>query len=142
MGKCLVSIMLVLSLLAVSGCGDGGAAVLKRRSNLDQLAAAYTGFVETHGKTPANATELSEFMRSGLPDIPPIQDAIVSLEEGDVVMIWNGDLGDTGSTSAYVLGFEAGVPATGGYVVMGDGVVRLMTAKDYSEATMLPTADR
>ena len=55
-------------------------------------------------------------------------------------MIWNGVLSDSGDDARYVLGFEAGAPATGGYVVMGDGTVRLMTGKDFSEAMMLPEA--
>ena len=79
-------------------------------------------------------------MKSKSPDDPKTHDAIISLEDGDIVMIWNGVLGEASENAEYVLGFEAGVPATGGYVVMGDGVVRLMTSKEYSEATLLPTA--
>ena len=54
------------------------------------------------------------------------------------VMIWDGQLSDAQSNSKYVLGFEARVPASGGYVVMGDGEVRLMTGKEFSEGATLP----
>ena len=141
MSKSFVSIILMLSMLITTGCGDGGAAVLKRRSNLHELGMAYHRFLQANQKSPAGAGEMSEFMKSQSADDPKVQDAIISLEEGDIVMIWNGNLGDASENPKYVLGFEAGAPSTGGYVVMGDGVVRLMTAKEYTEATMLPTPD-
>jgi hypothetical protein len=139
MSKVFVLILLVSPVLVASGCGDGGAAVAQRRSNLHEVGLAYLRFASDQRRSPTDASELAEFMRSELADEPRVQEAIVRLEEGDVVVIWNGDLGDASANARYVLGFEAGVPATGGYVVMGDGVIRLMTSKDYSQATVLPT---
>ena len=63
------------------------------------------------------------------------------MEEGDIVVNWRGRLGEPQELAAFVLGFEARAPASGGYVVMGDGQVRLMTGKDFSQSTMLPAVD-
>jgi hypothetical protein len=121
-----------------SGCGDGGAAVLKRRSNLSMLGAAYHGFHQANGKSPVNAGELTQFMSDKSSD-PQTTDAVVSLEEGEIVIHWDGVLGGARDNGRYVLGFEARAPASGGYVVMGDGEVRLMTGKEFSQAAMLPS---
>ena len=122
-----------------TGCGDGGAAVLKRRANLSTLGLAYHSFHQAKGKSAANAGELVQFMSAESPD-PQTTDAIASLEEGDIVMNWGGVLGDASENGKYVLGFEARAPASGGYVVMGDGFVQLMTGKEFTAATMLPSA--
>jgi hypothetical protein len=133
---------LLLSTLCLTiGCGDGGASdlVLKRRSNLEVLGAAYLGYHQAHGKSTAGASELADFMKPSASD-PKTADAITALTEGDVVIIFAGQLGAADENAKHVLGFEAGVPATGGYVVMGDGKVRLMTIKDFSEASLIPVS--
>ena len=53
-------------------------------------------------------------------------------------MIWNGDLSFDDHLGSYVLAFEAGALARGGYVVMADGAVKSMTLKDFQAAVMLP----
>jgi hypothetical protein len=135
---CTVVCLLCLTL----GCGDGGsgAAILKRRSNLETLGAAYLAYHEANGKSAANATDLAGFMAQSATD-PKTSDAITSLTEGDIRMIFNAELGESAENARRVLGFEAGVPATGGYVVMGDGTVRLMTVKDYSEASLVAVSN-
>jgi hypothetical protein len=123
------------------GCGDGGAAdaIQKRRSNLQQLGIAYQRYHEGNQRSPADAIELLGFMKSQVENDPQLRDAIISLEEGDIVMAWDGQINSATKNADFVLGFEAGVPSTGGYVVMGDGAVQLMTAKDYSKASLLPS---
>ena len=133
-------VVLVLSALLTTGCGDDGSAVAKRRSSLHELGSGYVSFASENGRTAAGVSELCDFMRLRSPGDAQVQAAITRLEEGDIVMMWNGTWGEESQNSKHVIAFEAGVPATGGYVVMGDGTVRLMTVKDYSEATMLPTA--
>ncbi len=127
----------LLGFMFLSGCGDGGAAVLQRRSNLEQIGVAYQGFYEANGKAPASMAELITHMNSVSQGEEAVTDAITSLEEGDIVVNYNGVLGDAGKNASDVLAFEARAPASGGYVVMGDGGVRLMTGKEFSEATML-----
>jgi len=131
------TIWLLLAALVV-GCGDGGAAVAKRRNNLMTLGLAYHQFNAVQQRPPASISELADYMRSG--SDPDVEDAVTALEDGDIVMNWNGDLGtgeDAEENGLYVLGFEARAPASGGYVVMADGFVQLMTGKDFSEATMV-----
>ena len=54
-------------------------------------------------------------------------------------MIWNGDLNANPDPGQCVLGFEAGVPAHGGYVVMADGTVQVIKRGEFQSATMLRT---
>lgn len=136
------TIWLLLAAFVV-GCGDGGAAVAKRRNNLMTLGLAYHEFNAVYQRPPASISELADHMRTG--SDPDIEDAIKALEDGDVVMNWNGILGsgeEAAQNGLYVLGFEARAPATGGYVVMADGFVQLMTGKDFSEATMVPEVSK
>lgn len=130
--------MLTLACVSLAvGCGgDGGQAILKRRQVLAQLGTAYLDFYAAHQAAPASADELAAFLASD--DSGKAADAIKGLEEGDVVMVYRGVLDDTSQDAPYVIGFEAGVPATGGYAVMSDGSVTLMTQKDFVEATMVP----
>lgn len=130
--------MWMLILAIVVGCGDGGAAVAKRRNNLKSLGLAYHEFHAVHQRAPASAEELAEHMQSSS---TADSEAVKALEEGDIVMNFDGILSNAGENGLYVLGFEAGVPATGGYVVMADGMVQLMTGKEFSEATMIPTVE-
>ncbi len=135
---------LAIAVCCLSGCGDDGAAdaIRKRRSNLQQLGIAYLSYHEGNQRSPANANELLGFMKPQAEDDPQMRDAITSLEEGDITMVWNGQLGIAAATANDVLGFEAGVPSTGGYVVMGDGTVRLMTAKQFSEGSLLTSREQ
>lgn len=139
--KTIVHGMLLSGLLLAIGCGDGGAGDLirKRRSNLETLGAAYRAYCQDHGASPANSGELVEFLQPQAGE-SKTDDAITALVEGDVTMIFGGQFDPAAQNDQYVIGFEAGVPATGGYVVMGDGQVQLMTVKNFSEADMLPTS--
>lgn len=134
--KLIAAVSFAIVLSASAGCGDNGAAdlVLKRRSNLRLLGAAYREYFDINQRTASDAAELLEFLRKK-DENAELQNAITSLEEGDVVLVWNGQV--TSGVNGRVLGFEAGVPSTGGYVVMGDGSVRLMTAKDFSKSELL-----
>ena len=138
--KTVTTLLVLLITATLVGCGDGGEAVLKRRSNLQQLGDAYLRFHTENGKSPKGASELIDFMSGGAED-EKTTDAITALEEGDITMIWTANIYPEESENAkYLLGFEAGVPSTGGYVVMGDSQVKLMTGKDYAEAKTIPPA--
>lgn len=135
--------LLLLGILCpLMGCGSSEAEdlVRKRRSNLQLLGEAYLSYHQTNGRSPANAAELAEFMQPAASDAKTA-DAIKALTEGDVTMIFNGQLGSAAENAGLVLGFEAGVPATGGYVVMGDGSYQLMTIKKFSEASLIPNSE-
>lgn len=141
--KLMTTVVIGIVICCLDGCGDGGAAdaIRKRRSNLQQLGVSYQAFLQENKRSAASAAELLSYMEPQKDAVPRMRDAIISLEEGDITMIWNGQLEDPGASAGFVLGFEAGVPSTGGYVVMGDGTVRLMTAKQFAEASLLSSRD-
>lgn len=137
-----VFLLLGIVVCCLGGCGDGGAAdaIRKRRSNLQQLGTFYLSYRQEHQRAAASASELLDYMRQTATNNPPVLDAITSLEEGDIVLVWNGQLDDPAKHAESVLGFEAGVPSTGGYVVMADATVQLMTAKEFSESRLVTPA--
>lgn len=122
----------------LSGCSNEQQnAVRQRRDNLAKLAEAYID-MHRNGSSPKNADELGSWMAES-DDAITRGDARVCLAEGDVVVNWDGDLSQTEALGQFVLAFEAGVLARGGYVVMADGTVKSMTLKEFQEAAMLPT---
>ncbi|MEM8669945.1 MAG: hypothetical protein AAGG48_20630 [Planctomycetota bacterium] len=134
------TLWILLATLLV-GCGDGGEAVVKRRNVLGSLAKAYMDFGVVNQRSPSSTSELIEHMRAQPSASEEELEAASGLEEGDIVMNWDGDLSKTAENGLYVLGFEAGVPGSGGYVVMADGMVQLMTRQDFSEARMVPEVE-
>ncbi|MDG2223724.1 MAG: hypothetical protein P8L85_20260 [Rubripirellula sp.] len=133
----------VLMFVAVSifGCGDGGEVVAKRLNRLDSLGQAYQGYGEIHQRSPASIAELVGYIKTQAAPTEVDLDAAFGLEEGDLVIIWKANLANSGENGLYVLGFESGVPSTGGYVLMADGQVQLMTSKDFSEARLIPQTE-
>ncbi|MCG8651675.1 MAG: hypothetical protein MI861_17675, partial [Pirellulales bacterium] len=101
---------------------------------------SYQQFFKEQGRSPANAAELTEFMRNADATDPDIQAALASLEEGDVVMHWNGLLSADTQNDQYTLGFEASVPGSGGYLVSPDATVKLVTVAEFNEIPAIPSA--
>ncbi len=133
---------LLLIIPFVVGCSNEDALkVAKRRSNLSQAGMSYHLFFSKHGQAPADAKQLCEFMTAASADDSATADAVNSLTEMDVMMIWNGSLGDANENAKYVLGFEASVPGSGGYIVKGDGFVELVTAKQFSAMKTIPQVE-
>ena len=135
--------ILVAAALLIAGCsGEAEQKVALRRSNLAELGLGYQQYYAEHGRAPASAAEFSQFM-SAASDESAIQNAVISLEEGEVVMFWNGVLAENGDDGQRTLGFEASVPGSGGYVVTADGTIQLVTAKQFAETPTVeaPEAD-
>ena len=133
------TLAMIAACVSWTGCGgDGEAAVLKRRTNLETIGQAYRSFRDSNQTSPSSDDDLLSFMESDLDDVD-VANAMKSIEEGDIVVIYDGVFGADQRIGEQVLAFEAGAPRGGGYVVMADGQVRLMTGKDFSEAEMLPT---
>lgn len=132
-----------VSALCLSGCVFAGCsqeqenAVRQRRESLELIAKSYLDWFEVKQVSPSNADEFTQWMlESNDPNTRGVaRDSIV---EGDVIMIWNGELRDPTANGDYILAFEAQVPAKGGYLVMADASVRTMTAKEFAAATILP----
>lgn len=128
-------------LVCLLGCSqEQQDAVRQRRENLAKIGQAYTEMYNS-GASPKNSSELSAWMAESA-DAGTRGAARVSLVEGDVVVNWNGDLSQTGALGSLVLAFESGALARGGYVVMADGKVKIMTLKEFQEAPMLPANEQ
>ncbi len=136
-----VSLVLWCAVCCLSGCSEEQQnAVRQRRDNLDKIGQAYVGMYKT-GASPKNSDELATWMAESA-DADTRGAARDSLVEGDVVVNWNGDLSATETLGSFVLAFEAGTLARGGYVVMADGKVKNMTLKEFQESTMLPATQQ
>ena len=135
--RSLVSLVLLCAVGCLSGCSEEQQnAVRQRRDNLDKIGQAYVEMYKT-GASPKNSGELATWMAESA-DAGTRGAARDSLVEGDVVVNWNGDLSATETLGSFVLAFEAGTLARGGYVVMADGKVKNMKLKEFQEAAMLP----
>ncbi|MGI9469153.1 MAG: hypothetical protein ACR2OA_18685 [Rubripirellula sp.] len=135
--RSLVSFLLLCAVCCLSGCSEEQQnAVRQRRDNLGKIGKAYAEMYKA-GASPKNVSELATWMAESA-DAGTRGAAQKSLVEGDVVVNWNGDLSVTETLGGFVLAFEAGALARGGYVVMADGKVKTMTLKEFQGATMLP----
>ncbi|MGB0761904.1 MAG: hypothetical protein ACPGPS_20305 [Rubripirellula sp.] len=135
--RALTCYSLLVAICCVSGCSEEQQnAVRQRRDNLAKVGKAYIE-MNSQGASPVNADELAKWMLEST-DAGTRGEARVSLVEGDVIVNWNGDLNQKYPLGGFVLAFEAGVPARGGYVVMADGIVQSMSLKEFQEAAMLP----
>lgn len=134
----LFSLSFLLPIFLFSGCSqDQQDAVRQRRSNLVIVWESYREMHEVAGVSPKASDALVDWMASAT-DAAVRTKARECLAEGDVIVNWNGNLNVSEGPGRYILAFEAATPARGGYVVMGDGVVKSMTAKQFADAEMLP----
>ncbi|MDA8968214.1 hypothetical protein N9F62_00165 [bacterium] len=134
--------LMCLSLLPAfwlfTGCSaEQEDAVRQRRDNLSKLGQAYLDMSKSVGHSPKTSDTLAAWMAES-EDSATRGKARDCLVEGDVIVNWDGDLSDADNLGRYVLAFEAATPARGGYVVLGDAVVKSMNVKDFQAAAMLP----
>ena len=125
-------------LLAFGGCSqEQQDAVRQRRDNLSDIWRCYRDMNTSTGVPPDSSSTLAEWILT-VPDTVGYGQASECVVEGDVIVNWNGNLISPNGLGRYVFAFEAATPARGGYVVMGDGKVISMTAKQFANADMLP----
>jgi hypothetical protein len=96
------------------------------------VALAYHRFAENHGFPPR-----------GLADIEVAQHTFPRVYEmmrgGEFVLRWNARLTANGrENDQYVLGYESKVPSEGGWVLMGGGDRRQVTADEFQELPLIP----
>jgi hypothetical protein len=101
----------------------------KAANDLKELALAYHSFLDSHqGKPPANLEDLATYFDKG-------GTVLQAMKEGKYVFLYGVGLQAMPMGSANtVLAYEKDVPTRGGQVVMADGSVKDMTAKEFEAA--------
>ena len=114
----------------VTGCNDEAEnKVLVRRTNLEMVAKEYRRFFDDNERAPRDNEEFKESIKSQ-DDDSKLNDLLTSINEGDIVIFWNGKLDEADESD--LLAFEANVPGGGGYAVTVKGEVKLITAAQFN----------
>jgi prepilin-type processing-associated H-X9-DG protein len=129
--KWLLGLIAALMCLPAAGCA-AKAEQLRRKNDLMMIGLAHHNWWSMHGdgKGPAAVADLQPFLQ----DSPA---TFKKLQDGVYVVVWGASLAETikaGSTTEYVLAYEAAVPEKGGQVVFVDGHVADMTAEAFKTA--------
>jgi hypothetical protein len=114
---------------AGAGAPADARSVALRSNYLKQIGLAYHNYVSTNNKPPSKIEDLAPFYEN---------DAKITalVKDGAVVIIWNSSFQNmTAGTSNTVLGYEKDAKDKGGLVLMADGSVKPMTAKEFNAAT-------
>ncbi len=66
-------------------------------------------------------------------------ECVQRLRDSEIVMYWDAALKQSSQENeTYVLGFEAAVPRSGGYIVTGGGTVILVSPKSFKDFKEFP----
>ena len=99
----------------------------ERQMELKAIGLAYTSCLEYRKKPPASAADLKDLLKAD-------PKAWTALNDGSVVFFYNvGVLKMIEGASRTVLAYETRTPDSGGYVLMADGFVRLVTADAFKK---------
>src|SRR5262249_49868303 len=125
---------LVIALLLGSGpggCGGGGAAKSLSDSTgedkLEGICEKLKVVRDDNSKPPAKLAELER----GEPLLPL---SAAALRNGDIVYIWGAGLSTDGKASSTLIAHERTAQSEGGWVLMGDGQVKQMSATEFAAA--------
>jgi hypothetical protein len=117
-------------IVCASGCGIQKAAERAKKKNI--LMQAGLAYHQCHDTLTRGPKDLEEFKKYG--GAPP--EVNQALEHGDFAVFWGVHIikDMPKGTGVTVLGYDKDVPAQGGWVLMGDGTVKEMTAKEFEAA--------
>lgn len=116
------------------GCGSSGSSEaaneeLFHHGSLGEVAALYESYFADLKKPPTKLSDVAKY-EMGSPT------GYRELKQGEIIALWGGPLSE--SNSDKVFAYEKEVPASGGYVLMGDGkTIKKMTAEDFQQASKL-----
>jgi hypothetical protein len=123
----------VLSCILACGGVRQAAAKAKRANDMAQVGMAYHSFWASNPKGPADANEFATFVQKMDPSMAGLAGQIRS---NQIVLYYGvkmpGDFPKGANNT--VLGYESKVPSSGGWVIMGDGSVKEMTAAEFGNA--------
>ena len=103
-----------------------------RTNQLKMIGLAYHNHLDAKRQPPAKIEDLAPFYEN---------DAKITaaLKDGSVVFIWKSSIQNmTAGTSNTVLAYEKEAPDKGGLVLMADGSVKTMSAKEFKDAPKAP----
>lgn len=130
------SVAVIIAVSASGGCSTKERATTLQSRDLRELGLLYHNYcAEVHAAGPRDAADLNKAGGLG-----PELDA--ALRSGDYVLLWQVNLARVaraGNHSDLVLGWHKDTPEAGGTVLMGDGVVLLMTSAEFNAAKRAPT---
>ncbi len=126
--------------LGTIGCNaEAEAKVALRKANLVTIGSAYEGFVQANSAAPQSEEEFISYLQESHPDKEAADEAVASLQEGNIIVIWKGTWPENAAQSSTIVAFEANVPGSGGYAVTAAGQVELVTAGAFAERETLAT---
>jgi hypothetical protein len=127
-----LALLLTVAVLSTVGCSKLRDAALKQKSanDLKKLCDLYGAFYSARSLGPSSVEDL-EPLATGDPEA---EAALEAVRKGRYVLLWNVDVHAAGRTrpgmAFTILGYERGVPESGGMVLMVDGsVVEMKAAK-------------
>jgi hypothetical protein len=129
-----LALLLTVAVLGTAGCNKLRDAALKQKTanDLKKLCDLYGAFYSARSLGPASVEDLQP-LATGDPEAEAVLDAV---RKGRFVLLWNVDVHAAGRTrpgmAFTVLGYERGVPESGGMVLMVDGSVEEMKAAKFA----------
>ena len=133
--RCVAAVLVVASLLPSLACMgriQQAAQKAQESNDLKQLGMSYHSYIDTNSKPPATLDELAAFEDKSFGPSP----ATSGLRSGKYIVYLGVEVTKLpAGASNTVLGYESSVPTAGGPVVMADGMVKNMTAAEFTAAT-------
>ncbi len=142
---------------AIGGCSDDSAAkeIILKRDCLSELASQYQRFQTEQGRSPKDVTEFATFIEASIPrqqdpaaeqsashEQTVVGEALKRLTNGDMMMLYDAVMfTDPAVDPTAILGFEAAVAGSGGYVVNVDGIASHKTAKAFAQQAKVATVE-
>src|SRR5262245_56798676 len=117
-----IGCLYLLAPLLVSGCGRTSNVEMKE---VHSFGMAYHFYNAEKDRPPQQVEDL-EAQSSEVPTL------YKQIQQGEFIVVWNAALCPDGNENdKYVLGYEKGVPDSGGYVLLGGGFVTRMTPEQF-----------
>lgn len=102
-----------------------------RGGHLKLIGLTYISFTQEKGRGPASLAELREYANAEYDHQKAVEQIT---KDPSFVLLWNAKLEDTDRGSKVVIGYVSETPQSEGWVVMGDGDVKMMTAAQFAAA--------
>ncbi|HEY7329934.1 MAG TPA: DUF1559 domain-containing protein [Gemmataceae bacterium] len=98
-----------------------------RTNQLKRIGLAYHSYLDSSKKPPAKVEDLAPYYENDA-------QITMAIKGGTFVVFWNSSFqAMTAGTSNTILGYEKETPEKGGLVLMADGSVKTMTAKEFKD---------